>query len=113
MRGGQLRSLARRAMAGRLPESTLRRTMRGRQSADWYVNMEPLLGSMAAEVDRLQRSPLASRMLDLERMRLLIKSWPSTGFDRADVVSSYHIALSRGFAVGRFLLQYDPDAAQV
>jgi asparagine synthase (glutamine-hydrolysing) len=108
LRGGQLRSLVRRAMEGRLPPSTLRRTQRGRQSADWYVNMEAIRGRMAAEVERLQSSPLASRMLDLARMRSLIENWPSSGFERLDVNRSYHIALSRGFSVGRFLLQYDP-----
>jgi asparagine synthase (glutamine-hydrolysing) len=108
LRGGQLRSLARRAMAGRLPPSTLRRTKRGRQSADWYVNMAAVRGRMAAEVELLQRSPLASRMLDLARMRSLIENWPSSGFERMDINRSHHIALTGGFSVGRFLLQYDP-----
>jgi asparagine synthase (glutamine-hydrolysing) len=108
LRGGQLRSLARRAMVGRLPPSTLRRTQRGRQSADWYLNMGAVRGRMAAEVERLQTSPLASRMLDLARMRSLIENWPSSGFERPDVNRSHHIALSRGFSMGRFLLQYDP-----
>jgi asparagine synthase (glutamine-hydrolysing) len=108
LRGGQLRSLARRAMAGRLPPSTLQRTKRGRQSADWYVNMGAVRGRMAAEVERLQNSPLATRTLDLPRMRSLIENWPSSGFERLDVNRSHHIALTRGFSVGRFLLQYDP-----
>jgi asparagine synthase (glutamine-hydrolysing) len=108
LRGGQLRSLARRAMVGRLPPSTLRRTKRGRQSADWYMNTGAVRGRMAAEVERLQSSPLASRMLDLARMRSLIENWPSSGFERLDVNRSHHIALTRGFSVGRFLLQYDP-----
>ena len=106
-----LRSLARRAMVGRLPASTLRRTQRGRQSADWYVNMGAVRGRMAAEVERLQSSPLASRMLDLARMRSLIENWPSSGFERLDVNRSHHIALTRGFSVGRFLMQYDPEKA--
>jgi asparagine synthase (glutamine-hydrolysing) len=110
LRGGQLRSLMRRAMVGRLPESTLRRTMRGRQSADWYVNMSLVLPRMAAEVERLERSPLAGRLLDLKRMRWLIEHWPSSGFERDDVNSAWHMALTRGFSVGRFLLQYDPEA---
>jgi hypothetical protein len=63
---------------------------------------------MAAEVEQLQSSPLASRMLDLARMRSLIENWPSSGFERLDVNRSHHIALTRGFSVGRFLLQYDP-----
>jgi asparagine synthase (glutamine-hydrolysing) len=111
LRGGQLRSLARRAMVGRLPASTLSRTQRGSQSADWYLNMRAVCGRMAAEVERLQSSPLASRMLDLPRMRSLIENWPSSGFERHDVGRSHHIALTRGFSVGRFLMQYDPALA--
>jgi asparagine synthase (glutamine-hydrolysing) len=113
LRGGRLRSLARRAMAGRLPPSTLNRTQRGRQSADWYVNMGAVRGRMAAEVERFERSPLASRMLDLARMRWLIENWPSGDFERLEVNRSHHIALTRGFSVGRFLLQYDPGFARV
>jgi asparagine synthase (glutamine-hydrolysing) len=108
LRGGQPRSLVRRAMAGRLPQSTLHRTKRGSQSADWYVNMKAVRDRMAAEVERFQSSPLASRMLDLARMRSLIENWPSSGFERLDINRSHHIALTRGFSVGRFLLQYDP-----
>jgi asparagine synthase (glutamine-hydrolysing) len=109
MRGGQLRSLARRAMVGRLPSSTLKRTLRGLQSADWYLNLAAVRGRMGTEVERLRSSPLASRMLDLQRMSSLIENWPSHGFERYEVMSSYHIALTRGLSVGRFLMQYDPD----
>jgi asparagine synthase (glutamine-hydrolysing) len=109
VRGGQLRSLARRAMVGRLPSSTLKRTLRGQQSADWYLNLAAVRGRMATEVERLRSSPLASRMLDLPRMSSLIENWPSHGFDRGEVMSSHHIALTRGLSVGKFLMQYDPD----
>jgi asparagine synthase (glutamine-hydrolysing) len=110
LRGGQMRSLARRAMVGRLPLSTLTRTKRGHQSADWYMNLEAVRGRMAAEVEQLRGSPLASRMLDLKRMSWLIENWPSSGFERPEVKNSYHIALTRGFSVGKFLVQYDPGA---
>ena len=95
-------------MVGRLPASTLGERRRGSQSADWYVNMGAVRDRMAAEVERLQSSALARRLLDLERMRSLIENWPSSGFERLDVNRSHHIALPRGFSVGRFLLQYDP-----
>jgi asparagine synthase (glutamine-hydrolysing) len=107
LRGGQQRSLVRRAMAGRLPQSTLSRTRRGRQSADWYLSLAAVRQRMKQEVERLQSSPLAARMLDLTRMRLLIEEWPSDGFERLDVNRAHHIALTRGFSVGRFLMQYD------
>jgi asparagine synthase (glutamine-hydrolysing) len=109
LRGGQLRSLARRAMVGRLPPSTLQRTQRGRQSADWVLNLAAVRGRMSAEVERLRSSPLASRILDLGRMSSLIENFPSNGFDQVEVSSEYHMALTRGISVGRFLLQYDPD----
>ena len=109
LRGGQLRSLARRAMVGRLPSSTLKRTLRGLQSADWYLNLSAVRGRMATEVDRLRSSPLASRMLDLQRMSSLIENWPTHGFEQSEVRSSHHIALTRGLSVGKFLMQYDPD----
>lgn len=111
LRGGQLRSLARRAMVGRLPSSTLQRTTRGRQSADWYLNLAAVRGRMAVEVEQLRSSPLASRMLDLKRMSLLIENWPRTDIEAGDVVGSHHIALSRGLSVGKFLMQYDSDKA--
>ena len=66
---------------------------------------------MAAEVERLRSSPLASRLLDLDRMQRLIEQWPTSGFERLDVNRSHHIALTRGFSVGRFLMQYDPEKA--
>lgn len=112
LRGGQLRSLARRAMADRLPPSTLARTKRGRQSADWYVSLSRLKREMQAEVVLLEDSPLASRMLDLPRMRRLIDSFPSSGFDRSKIQGSYHAALTRGFSVGRFLRRHDPHLRQ-
>jgi hypothetical protein len=64
---------------------------------------------MALEVERLQSSPLASSILDLKRMSSLIENFPSHGFDQVEVSSEYHMALTRGISVGRFLLQYDPD----
>jgi asparagine synthase (glutamine-hydrolysing) len=111
IREGQQRSLARRAMAGRLPASTLSRKQRGSQSADWYVSLGAVRDRMAAEVERLRCSPLANRLLDLDRMQRLIEQWPSSGFERLDVNRSHHIALTRGFSVGKFLMQYDPDKA--
>ena len=109
VRDGQLRSLSRRAMVGRLPASTLQCTKRGSQSADWYLDLGAVRGRMSEEVARLRNSPLASRMLDLVRMQWLIEHWPTGGFDNHEVKRSYHIALTRGFSVGRFLMRHDPD----
>ena len=109
VRAGQQRSLVKRAMAGRLPASSLSRKQRGIQSADWYVSLGAVRVRMAAEVERLRCSPLASRLIDFNRMQRLIEDWPSGGFESLDMNRSHHIALTRGFSVGKFLMQYDPD----
>jgi asparagine synthase (glutamine-hydrolysing) len=108
VRGGELRSLARRAMVGRLPSSTLQRRRRGRQAADWYLNLTAVRGRMSAEVERLRSSPLASRMLDLERMSSLLENWPDPGSEKDEVIAPYHTTLTLGLSVGKFLMQYDP-----
>jgi asparagine synthase (glutamine-hydrolysing) len=109
VQGGKLRSLVRRAMVGRLPSSTLHRRQRGRQAADWYISMTALRGRMREELERLQCSPLASRMIDLARMRFLIENWPPGDSEQLDLETSYHTALARGFSVGKFLMKYDPE----
>jgi asparagine synthase (glutamine-hydrolysing) len=111
VRGGKLRSLARRAMAGRLPATVLNRPQRGRQSADWHASMNAARGRMLIEIERLEGSPLARRMLDLARMRRLLETWPTGGFHQLAVEGPYHAALTRGFSVGSFLRKYDSSSA--
>jgi asparagine synthase (glutamine-hydrolysing) len=108
--GGQSRSLIRRAMKGRLPESTLRRTTRGLQAADWYLTVGAARPRLYAELVRIERSPLACRILDTARLRQLLDSWPASGYDTSAVSDAWHLALTRGIAAGSFIAQFDPDA---
>lgn len=110
LRGGKLRSLARRAMADRLPASTLARTARGRQSADWYYSMTHLRTRMLAEIQEMEASPLASRILDVQRMRRLVENWPDRGYEQPEIQLSYHLALTRGLSMGNFLRKHDPES---
>lgn len=107
--GGQSRSIIRRAMEGRLPESTLRRTMRGLQAADWYLTVGAARPQLSAELTRIERSPLVRHVLDTTRLRSLLDTWPETGYHTSRVSDAWHLALTRGIAAGSFLAQYDPD----
>ncbi len=109
VRDGWMRSLIRRAMQGRLPESTLRRHDRGLQAADWHESMSDSLDSIRAELRLLERSPLSCRLLDLPRMKKLTDTWPTEGFHTPTVQYSYHYALSRGIGLGAFVRRHDPD----
>jgi asparagine synthase (glutamine-hydrolysing) len=108
--GGQSRSLIRRAMQDRLPVSTLRRTTRGLQSADWYLTVGAARPQLSAELTRIERSPLACRVLDTARLRTLLDTWPSSGYHTAQVSEVWHLALTRGIAAGSFLAQHDPES---
>jgi len=110
--GGQARSLIRRAMEGRLPQSTLRRTTRGMQSADWYMTLRAARPHLSVELTRIECSPLARHLLDIPRLRTLLDTFPDSGYHSSEVSDAWHLALTRGIAAGSFLAQHDPDASQ-
>jgi asparagine synthase (glutamine-hydrolysing) len=103
VRGGQSRSLVRRAMKGVIPDTVLMEQRRGRQAADWRVGFHAALPALHDEVARLRHSPLASESLDLDRMQTLLDTWP--GVDNTDpaVQIAYIAAFSRGLTAGRFI----------
>ena len=107
--GGQNRSLIRRAMQGRLPEATLRRTTRGLQSADWYLVVGAQRDRLAAELHRIAHSPMVQHVLDLPRLQHLLDTWPASGYQEPKIHEAYHLALTRGIAAGSFIAQYDPE----
>ena len=110
--GGQARSIVRRAMEGRLPPSTLRRTTRGLQAADWYLTVNAARPRLLAELTRIERSPLACRIIDTPRLRTLLDTFPASGYHTAEVSDAWHLALTRGIAAGSFLAAHDPEMAQ-
>ncbi len=110
--GGQSRSLVRRAMKDRLPESTLRRTTRGQQAADWYLIIGSQLDRLRAELTRLESSPLVTHLIDTRRLRTLLDTWPTSGWGQPHVNDEYHMAVTRGFGAAVFLAQHDPGMPQ-
>ena len=105
--GGQTRSLVRRAMRGRVPDAILNNKDRGLQSADWYLTMGARLQSMKDELARIRTSPMANHLLDLDRLQYMLENWPTKGFERAEIIDSWHYALTRGLAAGNFIRQFE------
>jgi asparagine synthase (glutamine-hydrolysing) len=102
-RNGIQRSLARRALADRLPKQVLDETRRGLQSPDWHEDLTAVRGRIAEELDRLESCPAATRALDQPRLRRLTENWPSSGWERDEVIMSYRLALLRAISTGHFL----------
>ncbi len=108
---GVPRSLIRRAMAGRLPSMVLENRLRGLQAADWFERSTSVRGQIAVELERLERSELAQRVLDLERMRLLVERWPTAGGPVESLMVDYRYVLARGLMAGSFLLWFEAGGA--
>jgi asparagine synthase (glutamine-hydrolysing) len=104
MANGQRRLLIRRAMAGRLPPDTLADRQRGLQAAAWFETMSAERPALLAEVRTFEADNLASRILDLPRMRTLLEQWPrERPLDLGDV-ALYRSRLPMALVTGRFLL---------
>src|SRR5262245_5697381 len=97
------RSLVRRAMWGLLPDVVLTNRLSGLQGADWYEKLETQRRELASEIAELAKSPLARRVIDLDRLEIAVRNWPKGGWHTPEVFQEYNLALTRGIAGGRFL----------
>lgn len=100
---GQDRWLARRVLADRLPPQLLAERRRGVQSPEWFHSVSNRRAGMAAAIDRISRSPLASRVVDVPRMTKLLENWPSDAAAAAPHKQVLGYALARGISLGGFL----------
>ena len=73
---GRDRWLIRRAMEGRLPESVLNQKKCGAQAADWYPKLTRARNHIEKEVQRLTANPEVASILDMQRLKATLDSWP-------------------------------------
>jgi asparagine synthase (glutamine-hydrolysing) len=109
--GGHSRSLVRRAMKDRLPDSVRLRYTRGLQGADWYIPMTEALPELRKEVGLLDHSPAARQALDLPAMHALLDNWPQSGFHTFPVSRRWHFALIPAISLGYFLRSHEATPA--
>ena len=76
LRKGRDRWLIRRAMDGRLPNIVLNQKKCGAQAADWYPRLTRARNHIAEEVKRLAENPEVASILDMQRLKAILDSWP-------------------------------------
>jgi asparagine synthase (glutamine-hydrolysing) len=103
------RSLVRRAMKDRLPQSTLTRTRRGQQGADWNLTMRDAMAGLRQQIALNDASPRARHFLDQPRMHALLQHWPEDAAESMQVTQGFSDAVCRGFSFGYFIRQHDPE----
>ena len=101
--GGMPRSLARRALSGRVAEPVLAETRKGLQAADWYVALDRSRSDVAEEFRRIADCAPASSILDTRRLGALIDNWPANGWQDPAAERDYRNALLRAVSAGHFV----------
>lgn len=108
-RDGVNRLLARRTLADRVPDTILNERRIGLQHTDWYGWMSRRREWMAAEIDRIERSPLACSILDTRHMRAILDAWPATADEAGRFPTSHRLrkGLAEALRVGQFILMQE------
>ncbi|MFY7960936.1 MAG: asparagine synthase-related protein [Elsteraceae bacterium] len=101
--GGELRSLARRALTDRLPPSQLAERGYGQQNPEWFSRLSVQRERFADDVERFAKVPLAAEMLDLPRLKRLIDDWPANAEAAKAKRFEYETMLPRAIHAGRFI----------
>jgi asparagine synthase (glutamine-hydrolysing) len=107
MRDGEPRRLMRRAMTPYLPTPILTSRLRGLQAADWFERMSGARSRIGSELNLLDQSDLARRILDLQKMRGLFDRMPEPGTLRDDAFGDYYMVFQQGLMLGRFLRWFE------
>lgn len=102
-RDGIPRSFARRVLADRLPREIVDEHRRGASAPDWFSGLDTRRQDIASDIERLEASPLARRLIDLPRLKGLLAQWPSDAQDGENRAGEYRQVLARGVHVGRFI----------
>lgn len=101
--GGVPRSFARMVFADRLPPDILRERRRGMVAATWFRRLTARRGDIAREIEWLEASPAARRLLDIERLKRLFGDWPADDNAAQQRRHVYRGALTRALHIGRFI----------
>jgi asparagine synthase (glutamine-hydrolysing) len=102
-RNGIPRSFARQVLADRLPREIIGERRRGMNRPTWFRTLEARRVNIARDIERLEASPLARRLLDLPRLKRLMAEWPKDEQAAQEHRLDYRLVLARGIHVGRFV----------
>jgi asparagine synthase (glutamine-hydrolysing) len=77
------------------------------QNGEWYHLASLQRDRMAEAVERLARSPLANRVLDVKHLKRLIDTWPADAEAAKRTELHHRHVLNFSMSVGAFLRWYE------
>ena len=104
LRGGETRSLARRALSDRLPEEVLHGP-RGYQGADWFERIDKK--AILQALTLLAVSIRSTGVLNYAALESLARQWPTDNWHSGSTISTFRYALPRAIAAAAFMAAFD------
>jgi asparagine synthase (glutamine-hydrolysing) len=101
LKDGVTRPLARTALLDRLPNTIINSAPRGLQGAGWYEILSQ--DEVAEHVELAAASPEASSILNVERLREMVRNWPTKNWNDDHVVEEYRRGLTIAIAAAHFV----------
>ena len=108
VRDGRTRWLARAAFRTLLPPEVRDNVTKGAQNPEWFHHLTLRRGALREQLERIESSPLASRALDVPRLKALLDRWPASAEEAEAAGPAYRSVLARGLHAGAFLHWLDP-----
>ncbi|MEJ1968580.1 MAG: asparagine synthase-related protein [Rhizomicrobium sp.] len=103
LRGGWTRALARDVLADRVPPEIYANRKVGVQTPEWFARLSLQREAIQRDVARIAASPLASRMIDMRRLRAAVEHWPADGEEAEARRAELSAGLTRAVQIGRFI----------
>ncbi|MCL1629216.1 asparagine synthase-related protein [Roseibaca sp. V10] len=100
---GVKRWLAKRLLAGKVPDMVLNETRRGQQAADWAARIRPARAALLDELDMLAGDPDVADRIDTARLRRQLEALPEQDDAITNADTMAFLALSRGLVSARFI----------
>lgn len=104
LKHGTMRRLARRLLreAG-VPAAVSENRSRGQQHPEWFAHLSQARPTFAAQIERLRRSPMARRLIDVDRLEHLVRDWPADAVAAQRRNLLFQALLPQALSLGAFI----------
>lgn len=103
LRNGVRRWLAKRMLAGKLPDVVRFEKRRGLQAADWHLRLSRQRVALIDEIDWLREDPSIERRLNLASLRQTLVDFPEATPNDPAIAARLQLAVTRGLTSARFI----------
>lgn len=107
LRAGRRRALQRDVIADRVPPEIAENYKHGEQTPEWFERMTLRRDTMLADVERIARSPLASRAIDVDGLRKALQTWPADGQAARSASPKFRYGIARAVHLGNFICWFE------